>query len=301
VPDDSIGSALIRRHIGRRFADLRKAAGLTQEQARIRLDRGRSTIGRIEDGDEAVRFRVAEVRAMLELYNAPEEDAKLLLALTAETRNGVRKSWWHDYTATDLPEWFTLYVSLEDSADSIRQYEPELVPGLLQTRAYAERIMRVPAGFLEPEEAERRVNARIERQSLLAGSRAPRLEVVLNEAALHRVIGMGADIARDQLQRLLDVGRQPNVDLRIVHYAAGDHGGMASSGGFSLLHFPSDPGGSPMEPPLSYIDSPTGAMYLTKPEEVAVYDLIWLDLTTHAGDQEATRQTITTALKGLTQ
>ena len=302
VPDDSIGSTLIRRTIGRRFTELRLRAGLTQDAAAKALDRGRATVGRIEDGDERVRFRPVDVEAMLKLYGASEEDSQVLLALTAETRNGVRKSWWHDYTATSIPPWFGLYVSLEDGAERIQQHEPELVPGLLQTRAYAEQIMRVPAGFLEEDEARRRVNARIERQSLLTRPRAPGLEVILSEAVLHRTIGMGAALAREQLQHLLKITEKSNVDLRIVPWTAGVHGGMASSGGFSLLHFPADPvSGEPVEPPLGYVDSPTGAMYLTKPVEVSVYDLIWADLLTKAHDPQATRLAITTALEGLPQ
>lgn len=300
MPGDSIGSTLIRRTIGRRFTELRLRAGLTQEAAAAALDRGRATIGRIEDGDERVRFRVPDVEAMLKLYKASTEDSEVLLALTAETRNGVRKSWWHDYTATEIPSWFGLYVSLEDGADVIQQYEPELVPGLLQIRAYAEQIMRVPAGFLDEDEARRRVNARMERQSLLTRARAPRLEVILSEAVLHRTIGLGVDLARAQLQHLLEITEQSNVDLRIVPWTAGVHGGMASSGGFSRLHFPRDPiSGDPVEPPLGYVDSPTGAMYLTKPAEVAVYDLIWADLSTNAHAAQATRLAITNALEGL--
>lgn len=299
MPDDSIGSTLIRRTIGRRFTELRNHAGFTQEAAAIALDRGRATIGRIEDGDSRVRFRVPDVEAMLKLYGASEEDSQVLLALTAETRNGVRKSWWHDYTATEIPSWFGLYVSLEDGAETIQQYEPELIPGLLQTRAYAEQIMRVPAGFLDEDEARRRVNARMERQSLLTRPRAPRLEVILSEAVIHRTGGMGVDLAREQLQHLLEISEQSTVNLRIVPWTAGVHGGMASSGGFSLLHFPRAPGtDQPVEPPLGYVDSPTGAMYLTKPAEVSVYDLIWADLITHSHDPQATRQAIITALEG---
>lgn len=67
---DMGGSALVRRHIGRRFVALRAQAGITQEQAAVALQRGRATLGRIEDGDERVRFRDVDVRAMVELYQA---------------------------------------------------------------------------------------------------------------------------------------------------------------------------------------------------------------------------------------
>jgi transcriptional regulator with XRE-family HTH domain len=295
---DTVGSALVRRHIGRRLIALRTAAGLTQDQAARRLERSRATISRIEEGDEGVRFREIDVRQMLDVYGADEQDREVLLALTAETRNGRRKSWWHDYTETELPSWFGLYVLLEDAAEVIRQYEPELLPGLLQTRAYAEAIARVPAGMLDEPEIQRRARVRMERQSLLSRPRAPRLEVVISEAALHRVAA--ADLATEQLQQLLDVTQRVNVIVRVLPWSAGIHGGMASGVGFSLLRFPRDPvSGDAMEPPLAYVESPTGAMYLTKPEEVSVYDLIWADLETRALDPEGTRQLIITLLKGI--
>ncbi|MGH3587058.1 MAG: Scr1 family TA system antitoxin-like transcriptional regulator, partial [Pseudonocardia sp.] len=185
---DMVGSALIRRHIGRRFVALRTQAGITQEQAAIALQRARATLGRIEEGDERVRFRDVDVRAMLELYGAGPEESRMLMALTAETRNGRKKSWWHDYTETTLPEWAVLYTALEDSAETIRTYQSELVPGLLQVQAYAEEIHRVPPGYTDAETAQRLVSVRLKRQSLLARPRAPHLIAILNEAVLHRPV-----------------------------------------------------------------------------------------------------------------
>lgn len=299
---DTVGSALLRRHIGRRFAVLRTAAGLTQEQAARAVDRGRITIARIEDGNEAVRFREIDVKAMLDAYGATKEEAQLLLAMTAETRNGRRKSWWHDYTQTTLPEYFQLYVTLEDSAETIRQYEPELIPGLLQTPAYQAELNRVADDSgADEEEIERRVRVRMERQALLTRPRAPRLDVILNEAVLHRPVG-GAEVMAEQLQRLLDTSRQPNVSVRILPFAVGVHGGMTTSGAFSLLEFPTDSyTNEPLEPPLVYVETLTGALYLQKPDELSTYRLVWKDLELRALDEHASESMITTALEGLTR
>ena len=297
---DTVGSALLRRYIGRRLVSLRQKAGLTQEVAAQRLQRARATLGRMEEGDERVRFRDIEVNAILDLYGASDQDRKLLLALTAETRNGRRKSWWHDYTETALPEWFGLYVSLEDSAEAIRQYEPELVPGLLQTRDYAEQVTRVPAGYIEEEEIQRRVGVRLERQSLLQRLRppAPQLKVILNEAALRRPAG-SQQIMAQQCAHLLDMSRRPNVSIQILPFAAGLHGGMASA--FTLLDFPKDPRTNELlEPPLVYVDTLTGAMYLNKPDEVTAYELVWGDLVERALDEEASRKMINSVMEGLT-
>ncbi|MEU3455259.1 helix-turn-helix transcriptional regulator [Micromonospora sp. NPDC006766] len=294
-----VGPPLLRRYIGRRLEALRRKTGLTQEQAAERLQKGRATIARMEEGHEGVRFRDVDIRALLEIYNATEEDADLLLALTAETRNGRRKSWWHDYTETALPTWFGLYVSLEDSAETIRQYESELIPGLLQTPTYAEQVARVPAGYVPEEEIQRRVEVRVERQSLLTRPRAPHLRVVLNQAVLHRPVG-GNQAMAEQMTHLVEIAVKANVSIRIVPFSAGVHGGMAACGPFTLLDFPADQRGEPLEPPLAYAETLTGAIYLHKPDEVSAYRLAWADLEKRALNQQASTRLILDAQKGYT-
>ncbi|WP_036527202.1 helix-turn-helix transcriptional regulator [Nocardia sp. CNY236] len=294
---ETVGSALIRRHIGRRFADLRTKAGLSQQQAADRFQRGRTTIVRMEDGDPAVRFRESDVVTMLDTYRASTEDRVLLLALTAETRNGNKKGWWHDYTESGLPEWFSLYVLLEDSAASIRKYESELVPGLLQTERYAEISASTPSGYLDTGEIRRRVEVRMERQNLLARPHAPKLDFILNEAVIRRPVG-DAEVRAEQLRHLLAMAGRPGITVRILPYSAGFHGGMAASA-FNLLGFPAGPHGEPLEPPLAYVETLTGAMYLNKPDEVAAYELVWRDLKKKALSVATSREVIEEALKGL--
>jgi transcriptional regulator with XRE-family HTH domain len=296
---DTVGSALLRRYIGRRFRALRLRADLTQEEAAAALDRGRATLSRIEDGDDRIRFREVDVRAMLTLFKATDDETELLLALTAETRNGRRKSWWHDFTETALPAWFGLYVTLEDSAEKISQYVAELVPGLLQTRAYAEQVIKVPSGYVGDEEVERRVRVRMERQSLLTRPRAPHLSVVLNEAVLHRPVG-GTEVMAEQLEHLVEITKRANVSVRILPFAAGVHGGMAACGPFTLLDFPVDPQGEPLEPPLAYAETLTGAMYLNKPEEANAYRLAWKDIEERALDKKESRAFIEKVQEGYT-
>ncbi|WP_331765127.1 helix-turn-helix transcriptional regulator [Nocardia sp. NBC_01388] len=292
---DTVGTALIRRHVGRRLAQLRDKAGLTQEQAAQRLEKGRSTIIRMEDGADNVRFRDIDMKAMLEVYGAGNEDATILLALAAETRNGKKKSWWHDYT--ELPEWFGLYVVLEDSATRIREYESELIPGLLQTQEYMETVITTPSDGVTPEQVRQRVQVRMERQGLFARPNPPRFDVVLNEAVIRRPVGEPGLMTR-QLEYLLDVGKRPNVSIRILPYAAGAHGGMTAGNSFMLLDFPTDPSGEPIEPSLAYVDTLTGAMYLNKPTEFAAYERVWRDLHKKAVSAADSKNLITSALEG---
>lgn len=297
MSSETVGSAVLRRIIGRRLVALRKRAGLTQEQAAEKLQKGRTTIARWEEGHESVRFRDLDVKELLHIYGADEDDMKVLLALTAETRNGRRKSWWHDYTATALPTWFGLYVTLEDSSETIRQYESELIPGLLQTPTYAEQVARVPSGYVADEEVTRRVQVRIERQSLLTRPRAPHLQVILNQAVLHRPVG-GNQAMAEQLDHLLQMGVKANVAIRIAPFSAGAHGGMAACGPFTLLDFPTGADGNPLEPPLAYAETLTGAVYLQKPDEVNAYRLAWSDLRKRALNQKASINMILEVRKG---
>jgi DNA-binding XRE family transcriptional regulator len=294
---ETVGLALVRRYIGRKFEQLRRRAGISQDDAANRLQRGRATIIRMEAGDEAVRFKDAETKAMLELYEASPADVDLLMAMTAETRNGRRKSWWHDYTETSLPPWFQMYITLEDSAEVIHTYESDLVPGLLQTRRYAEAVMHRPDGYTPDEEVQRRVEVRMERQSLLARPRSPHLKAILSETVLRRAVG-GREAMAEQLRRLAEVGRQTNVSVRVLPFAAGEHAGML--GAFSLFDFPVDPrSGEPLEPTLVYAEAWTGAMYLNKPKEAAAHRRVWDDLAEQALAEDASREMIEATLKGL--
>lgn len=271
------GSTMLRRQIGRKFEALRKAAGLTMDQAAAQLDRARATLHRIENGAEHVRFRQSDVKEMLKLYGASPEDTELLLAMTAATREN--KNWWHDYIGSGLPKWFQLYIGLEASASHIRQYEAELVPGLLQTRAYAEQVFRTPGGAIDAEDTDgrqRAVQLRVERQALLTRFSPPQLSVIMNEAVLRRPVG-SATIMAEQLQQILKATELPNVTVQVLPFSAGLHAG-AMAGAFSILEFPEDSNGREMEPPVAYLEAATGAIYLDKPHEISAYNAIWADM-----------------------
>jgi transcriptional regulator with XRE-family HTH domain len=293
----SIGTTLLRRHIGRWFTVLRESAGISQDAAARALQRGSSTIWRIEAGDERIRFRDVDVDAMCTLYRVAPETRDRLLRLTKETREAPKRAWWHDYTESALPAWFGLYVSLEDSAAMIRQYEPESVPGLLQVRSYAEAVTRLPVGLLTEDQIAHRVRVRMERQALLTSPRPPHLQVMLNEAVLYRMVG-GPEVMTEQLHHLLDVGERHSVSIRVVPYLAGAHGGMNSA--FTILTFPNAPlSPDPVEPPLIYVDTLTGSLYLNKADEVRAYELVWKDLERRALDESASLGLIRQALEAI--
>lgn len=275
------GSTMLRRQLGRKLEALRKATGLTMEQAAEELDRARATLYRIESGAENVRFRASDVKEMLRLYSASEEDTGLVLAMAAATREN--KNWWHDYIGSGLPRWFQLYIGLEAAATKIRKYQPELIPGLLQTRDYAEQVFQMPGGSIDAadnNERERAIQLRIERQALLTRFAAPQLSVILNEAVLRRPVG-SASIMIEQLHQILKTTELPNVTIRVLGFSAGLHAG-AMSGAFSIIEFPEDSTGREVEPPVAYLEAATGAIYLDKPHETGAYNSIWADMANRA-------------------
>jgi DNA-binding XRE family transcriptional regulator len=287
---------MLRRQIGRKLESLRKAAGITMEQAAERLDRARATLHRIENGAETVRFRQADVEQMLKLYEVSAEDRELVLAMTAATREN--KNWWHDYIGSGLPRWFHLYIGLEAAAARIRQYEAELVPGLLQTKEYAEHVFRMPGGAIDTKdhtEQRRAIQLRLERQALLTRFSPPQLSVMLNEAVLRRPVG-SAKIMAEQLNQITKASELLNVTVRVLPFSAGLHAG-AMAGAFSILEFPRGKDSEEVEPTVAYLDSPTGAIYLDKPHESGAYLEIWSDMEDRALTESHSRSLIQAVAK----
>ncbi|HEY0700324.1 MAG TPA: DUF5753 domain-containing protein [Micromonospora sp.] len=211
-----------------------------------------------------------DVKAMCELYNVSPEMAEAMCGLAVETR---AKGWWHAY-GDALPHWFELYVGLESAACRLRGYDESLIPGILQTREYAQALFRRRKAMSD-EARERTVQVRLQRQALLSRRlpKPPRLESVLSEAVLRRVVGSPTVMA-DQLTKLLEIAALPNACLRVLPLAAGPHPG-AVAGTFMILDFAPVKGRASTEPSVVYSESLTGALYLDKPDELAAYQDVW--------------------------
>jgi transcriptional regulator with XRE-family HTH domain len=247
-----------RRRLGAELRRLRELAGLTCEQAGDHLGCSASKISRIETA--RVPARVADVQALCALYRAGDEQAGVLVALARESKT---QGWWQRFDSV-LPDWFTTYVGLEAEAVSIRTYEIQLVPGLLQTEAYA-RALFESAELSAPEEVESAVAIRRSRQEILRGESPPRYWAVLSEGTLHRLVG-GPSIMRDQLYHLVDMSELRQVTIQVIPFGSGAHPGMSTP--FVMLSFPDR-----ADPEVTFVDYLTGALYLEKPEEVDQYNL----------------------------
>ncbi|MBG0562098.1 helix-turn-helix domain-containing protein [Actinoplanes aureus] len=257
--DNETGGATVRRlQLGAHLRALRRAAGLTRDQAGYRIRGSESKISRMELG--RVSFKERDVTDLLKLYGVddPVEHHRVLTL----AREANAPSWWHAY-ADVLDTWFQNYLDLEQAAELIRTYEVQFVPGLLQTDAYARAVIRLGHDTASPGEIDRRARLRMARKQVLERPDAPRLWAVLDEAVLRRPIG-GRAVLREQIESLITACDSPNVRLQVMPFESGGH--AAAGGAFSILRFPHD-----KLPDVVYIEHLTSGLYLEKREEVDHY------------------------------
>ncbi len=258
---ETTGSTVPRRQLGRYLRDLRNRQHMTVKTAAEELEWSETKIWRIETGQTSLRSH--DVELMCRIYGAPADLSEALMGLARETKS---KGWWQAYGDV-IPENFDVYLGLEEAASGLAWYEPELVPGLLQTEGYARAIITADNPDVPGDEISRRVRLRIERQALIRRPAAPlALRVVLNESVLRRPVG-GREVMAEQLDALAEAAELPNVTLRVVPFTAGLHHGLMT-GPFVVLRFPVNGDGQDSEPPTVYVDGFTGALFLDKPHEI---------------------------------
>lgn len=264
------GSTVPRRQVGRLMRQLREQAGISLMAAAEELEFSRARMYRIENGEVPVRKH--DVIAMCTIYQATRRMTEVLIGLAQESK---AKGWWHAYGDV-VPAWFELYVGMEQAASRLRSFAPSVIPGLLQSREYAECVFQKWIGTDEVA-VDNAVAVRLERQSLLTRNRpvAPGLDVIIDEGVLRRAIPDALGMQK-QLTNLINVASRPNVRVRVIPFSAGPHK-AASSGQFTILEFPGVGTASP-EPTTIYCESLTGALYLDKLAEVEAYESIWVEL-----------------------
>lgn len=250
-----------RRRIARELRQLRERAGMILDVAARQLDMSKSNLSRIENAQIGIKPR--DVRAALALYQVTGADAEALIEIA---RGAQQRGWWQNYSDV-LPEWFEFYVGLEADAATLRTYEAESVPGLLQTEAYAREIYLLTAG---EEGIERKVAARLHRQSVLHRESPVQMSVVLNEAVLRRPVGTAAVMA-DQLTHMSQVAQLPNVTIQVLPFAAGGHPAMTTP--YVILNFADAADAS-----VVYLDNLTMGLALEEADHVRGYSLVHEEL-----------------------
>ena len=227
-------------------------------------------------------LRAAEVRALLTLYGVTGDGVDVVLQLAREARRR---------TTYRVPDWARTYVGLEAEAVEIKEYQPELMPGLLQTEAYARAVTRAADPTRDPAEVERMVATRQDRQTRLLADDGPRYWVVLNEAVIRRQVG-GAAVMSEQVAWLADVATRPRVSVQVLPFIAGAHAAMGSS--FVLLRL-----GSPTDVEVAYLEDLWSADYVDRPMQVAAYTNAFDRLSVAALDGDDSILMINNAREGL--
>ncbi|MEU3853886.1 helix-turn-helix transcriptional regulator [Streptomyces sp. NPDC029554] len=203
---------LLKMLVGVQLAGFREDAGLAQDQAARAVGFSAAKLSRIESGKGRRPPTESDVRALLQLYGTDDYEASVLLKLL---QRAGEPGWWQRYDKRLMPEWFDRLVGLQEAAATIRTFEIQYVPGLLQTPAYTRAVVErglpnAPAG-----EVERRVELRTHRARLLTRAEAPQLWAIIDESVLLRVLG-STDVMREQLAHLVEMAQRPNVTLQIV-------------------------------------------------------------------------------------
>ncbi|WP_040814864.1 helix-turn-helix domain-containing protein [Nocardia concava] len=248
-----VGSTVPRRQLGRYLRELRQQSGMTIAEVARRIERGATTLQRLETG-QADRIRLWDIEALCQVLGASDTETAALKGLAQQ---GNTKSWWHEYGDL-IPANFDVYMGLEAAAESLTSFQ-ELVPGLAQTPEYARALIRSGKPGEADSEISRRVEMRMHRQVLVTRRAQPtRLDVILDESVLHRMIG-NPKIMSAQLRHLAELSTKPNITIHVLPFSAGNPLGDLT-GPFTILDFGADSSQSG-EPSVVYVESYTGAMY----------------------------------------
>ncbi|MEU7022150.1 helix-turn-helix transcriptional regulator [Streptomyces sp. NPDC046203] len=270
----SVNPTVRRRRLGQELRRLREAKNMTAEQVAERLLVSQSKISRLENGRRSISQR--DVRDLCGVYEV--EDERLVDSLMQMAKDSRQQGWWHAFG--DIP--YSVYIGLETDAESLRVYEPQIIPGLLQTHAYAEAVIAGALPESTPTDIEKRVQVRTRRQERIRNNERPlRLWVVIDEAALHRQIGSRRLMA-EQLEHLAEQSSLPHVTVQVLPFHMGAHPGI--SGHYAILEFPDTSDSS-----VVYIEGVTSDLYLEKAQDVGKYSVMYEHLRAQAMNADDTR------------
>ncbi|MEE1938388.1 helix-turn-helix transcriptional regulator [Streptomyces sp. TRM 70361] len=271
----NVNPTVRRRRLGQELRRLRELKGMTAEEVAERLLVSQSKISRLENGRRSISQR--DVRDLCGVYEV--EDRRIVESLMQMAKESRQQGWWHAFG--DIP--YSVYIGLETDAASLRVYEPQVVPGLLQTRAYAEAVVAGALPEASAADVEKRVKVRIRRQERIHDTRNPlRLWAVIDEAALRRRVG-GRQIMREQLEQLIDFSRLPHVTVQVMPFDVGAHPGV--NGQYAILEFP-----DAADSTVVYLEGVTSDLYLEKAGDVHSYSVMYEHLRAQALSADRTRE-----------
>jgi transcriptional regulator with XRE-family HTH domain len=199
-----------RRRLAAELREIREAKGKSGESVAAALRWSPSKISRYERAKTGLRPR--EVERLLDYYGVTGDRRSRLLALAEDA---TQKGWWEDF-GDILSEDYRQFIGLEYEAASLAIWHVDVVPGLLQSEAYARHIIgsysRVEP--VAPRMIGRLVRVRMQRQEVLERE-GVEVSVVLDESILHRRIG-DRSVMHAQLMQLAEKADKPNITIRVL-------------------------------------------------------------------------------------
>ncbi|MBV9379132.1 MAG: helix-turn-helix domain-containing protein [Streptosporangiaceae bacterium] len=254
MSDDAYGATVAKRRLSRRLMELRVNTGYTANHVCDILNWGRGKVGRFE-ANQWKRPEMSDIRDLIRIYEVTGSERDEIEELAVRAR---QRPWWREYGEifdNDFPGY-------ESDATSIRVFMPLVLPGLLQTPAYVEALLRT--GPRPPAWRRKAVEARLRRQEILdrADETAPKVSVVITEASLLYRWGRHED-RREQIEHLADLSRRRNIELRIQRFDDGPPTGMVS-----MVNIFGFSGG---EPPIVFVETDYVIEEVSKPESVNGY------------------------------
>ncbi|MFJ3932240.1 MULTISPECIES: helix-turn-helix domain-containing protein [unclassified Streptomyces] len=273
----NVNPTVRRRRLGQELRRLRELKGMTAEEVAERLLVSQSKISRLENGRRSISQR--DVRDLCGVYEV--EDHRIVDSLMQMAKDSRQQGWWHAFG--DIP--YSVYIGLETDAASLRVYESLIVPGLLQTRDYAQAVITGMWPEATPIEIDKRIQVRLKRQDRLTDPDNPlRFWAVIDEALLRRAVGSPAIMA-EQLLHLAELSERPHVTLQVLPFEVGAHPGMY--GKFAILEFQ-----DAMDASVVYLEGVTSDLYLERAADVQSYEIMYEHLRAEALSAEQSRDFI---------
>jgi transcriptional regulator with XRE-family HTH domain len=254
MTDEAYGATVAKRRLSRRLLQLRVQSGYTANHVCDMLNWGRGKVGRFE-ANQWKRPEMSDIRDLLRIYNVDEGEREQLEELAIQAR---ARPWWRDYS--DIFE--NEFPGFENDASRIRVFMPLVLPGLLQSQDYAEAFIRT--GPRPPSWRRKALDTRLRRQEILSrpGDTAATLTAVITEASLRYQWGSRSE-RRDQIEHLIDMGRRPNIDLRIQRFADGPPPGLSSA--INIFDFAEG------EPSIAFTETDFAVVEVNEPDQVGRY------------------------------
>jgi transcriptional regulator with XRE-family HTH domain len=252
------GPTMRRRRLGSELRTLREHAGLTIEVVAERTGFSTSKVSRIETGHIGASTRA--VTGMLTLYDAVPDKVDEVIRLA---RQAKQTDWWHLYGSVLT----SAFVEFEAAAARIMAYDAQVVPGLLQTEAYARHVIRAARPDITRQQLDRRIEVRSQRQKRLDPPHPVDYWVILDEGIFGRSVDDKA-VMREQMDRLIEVAGRPTVTLQVLPLSIGMHAAM--DGTFAILEYDER-----QSPDVVFAENAAGGLFLELKEHHERYTAIF--------------------------